>query len=102
MTYRQTATRFYTSTAWKACRRAYRDKAGGLCEKCKARGEITAGEIVHHKIHLNADNLNDPDVALNFDNLELLCRACHAEEHPEMYEGTKRYKVDECGKVVAK
>ena len=58
------------------------------------------GEIVHHKIHLNADNINDDSISLNTDNLELVCRKCHAELHPEL--GTKRYKVDEYGNIIAK
>lgn len=36
---------------------------------------------VHHKIHLTPENINDPKIALNPDNLESLCRDCHFEEH---------------------
>lgn len=36
---------------------------------------------MHHKIYLNDENLKDADVSLNWDNLELLCDKCHAEEH---------------------
>lgn len=53
------------------------------------------GEIVHHKVHLTPDSINDPTVALSWDNLELLCRTCHAKAHG----AAKRYKVDKMGRV---
>ena len=59
------------------------------------KGLYSPGEIVHHKIHLTPDNINVPEIALSWDNLELLCRDCHALAHkPE-----KRYKIDEMGRV---
>lgn len=91
------AKEFYTGTAWAACRKAYRKKAGGLCEECLSKGLITAGEIVHHKIPISPDNINDPTITLNFDNLELVCRECHADIHRRR---EKRYKVDEDGRVI--
>lgn len=97
--YSAKANRFYSSKAWKNCRAEYSRKVGGLCERCYANGEIVPGEIVHHKEHLNDSNLNDPAVALNMDNLELLCRKCHAAEHPELYANRRRYHVDEYGNV---
>lgn len=91
------AERFYSSKAWKECRKAYRKKVGGLCERCLAEGRISAGVIVHHKIYLTPENINRPDIILNPANLELLCRDCHAKEH----EGRqRRYKVDELGRVI--
>lgn len=70
------AKRFYDSTAWKKCKRSYISKVHGLCERC---GE--PGYIVHHKKYLTPNNINNPDVALNHDNLEYLCLACHNKEH---------------------
>lgn len=91
------AERFYSSKAWKECRKAYRKKVGGLCERCLKEGRISAGVIVHHKIYVTPDNIGRPDIILNPDNLELLCRDCHAKEH----EGRqRRYKVDELGRVI--
>ena len=87
---------FYGSKAWKKCRASYKHYRMGLCERCLARGEINPGVIVHHKIHLTPENITDPMIALSWDNLELLCRDCHALAHkPE-----KRFKVDELGRVV--
>lgn len=48
---------------------------GGLCEEC----HINPGYIVHHKEILTESNIHDPDVALNHDNLEYVCKECHDE-----------------------
>lgn len=92
------AEKLYKSKAWQRCRKAYAAKVGGLCERCLARGIYTPGEIVHHRIHLNPSNVSDPEVALNFSNLELLCRKCHGEVHGN---AEKRFEVDELGRVKA-
>ena len=81
---------------WKSCRDAYAASVGGLCEKCYAQGRIVPGEIVHHKVHLDPQNVNDPEVTLNWENLQLLCRDCHGAEHRKR---EKRYKVDALGRV---
>lgn len=87
---------FYQSQEWVKCRRAYIAYAGGLCERCKAKGIIQAGRVVHHKTHLTPENYMRPEISLNFDNLELLCQACHEEEH----KGKIRYRFTEDGQVV--
>ena len=93
------ARKFYSSQAWVDCREAYKASVGGLCERCKERGLIVPGEIVHHKIHLTPDTIHDPAVSLAWDNLELVCRECHAEEHGAT---RKRYEIDELGRVVGR
>lgn len=85
------ALQFYASGAWKKARSAYRKQAGGMCERCL----VQPGEIVHHKKALTPQNISDPRIALGFDNLELVCRDCHAAAHGR----AKRYKVDEFGRV---
>lgn len=93
---KQYAEQFYKSTAWQSCRAAYASSVGGLCERCLAKGIYSPGEIVHHKIHLTPENISDPTVSLAFDNLELVCRNCHADEHMRR---KKRYRVDADGHV---
>ena len=88
---------FYTSRAWKNCRRAYAASVGGLCEDCKAKGLIVPGEIVHHKIELTPENINDPAVTLSWSNLRLVCRECHAKKHGAR---ERRYTVDPLGRVI--
>lgn len=85
---------FYKTQAWRKARAAYLKTAGGLCERCLKAGLIRAGEFVHHKEHLTPENVKDPAVALNPENLELLCRDCHMAEHSQ-----RRYAVDANGFV---
>jgi len=85
---------FYSSRKWVKCARAYRQSVGGLCERCWSKGLIVTGEEVHHKIKLTPDNIHDPNIALNWENLELLCKNCHLEEHSRT-----RWRADELGHV---
>jgi len=90
----QFARAFYMSWAWIKCARAYKQAKGGLCERCWKNGLIIPGDEVHHKIRLTPENVTDPAVALNWDNLELLCKTCHLEEHSRT-----RWRADELGHV---
>lgn len=87
---------FYTSRAWINTRKAYTKSVGGLCERCLKKGLIRPVGIVHHKVYLTPENINDPNVSLNWDNLEALCRECHEAEHRGI---EKRYTVAEDGRV---
>ena len=90
---------FYASWQWVKCRRAYMDSKAGLCERCLARGLIEPAAEVHHKIRLTADNVTDPEIALNWNNLECLCTACHKAEHTGPGRKGRRWTVDEWGRV---
>ena len=76
------ATAFYKSKKWQKCRHTYLEKRilidGGLCEECREK----PGYIVHHKKMLTEENILDPDISLNEDNLEYVCKACH-----DLFEG---------------
>lgn len=71
---------FYKSKAWESCRRAYiRDRIridGGMCEVC----QINLGYIVHHKVGLTPDNINNPEISLSWNNLRWECKDCHDKE----------------------
>ncbi len=95
---RDFAKSFYKSKMWQKTRDAYSSSVGGLCEICLGDGIYRAGKIVHHKIEITPDNIGDPNVSLNWNNLQLLCRDCHAKAHGNL----KRYRVDEIGRVVIK
>lgn len=77
---------FYKSKAWKKCRESFLISKFNICERCNA-----AAFIVHHKIYLNPNNINDASVTLNWSNLEALCQECHNKEHM-----SKDITVDEC------
>jgi 5-methylcytosine-specific restriction protein A len=85
---------FYNSAVWRRCREAFVQSRFGLCEKCGM-----PGDDVHHKIVLNPTNINDPSVTLNWENLELLCDACHNRAHG-MGSTAQGIEFDEEGNVV--
>lgn len=74
---RDFARAFYKSAAWNKCRKAFIDyrisEDGGLCQICHDK----TGYVVHHKAKLTPENINDPDVLLNFENLMYVCHDCH-------------------------
>jgi len=92
---REFAEAFYRSKAWKQCRRAFFIARHGICERCGG-----PGKIVHHKVYLTPQNINDPNVTLNFDNLELLCQECHNREHHETEPVSDGLRFDENGDLV--
>lgn len=98
---REFARQFYSSALWQDCRNGYAASRGHLCENCLARGIIRSGEIVHHVIELDPINIERPEVALNWDNLRLLCRECHAEEHDKRNKG-RRYVIGSDGEIIVK
>ena len=90
---------FYNSKAWKDCQKAYKEYRLGICERCGSAD----GTEVHHKKELNENNINDPNITLNFKNLELLCKTCHAKHHNSKYGNTRDdVMFDEFGDVVPK
>ena len=94
---------FYVGIAWIDCSREYR-KAHPLCERCLARHEISASKEAHHKIRLTPQNINNPDITLNWDNLEALCEDCHKKEHRqqrfEQKKSNQRWRINNTGDVI--
>ena len=70
---------FYNSSRWIKCRQSFIDQRimidVGMCQECHK----VPGEIVHHKIILTDENINDESISLSFDNLEFVCHKCHDE-----------------------
>lgn len=87
---------FYKSRTWQSTREAYSKSVGYLCEDCLQHGLVTAGEIVHHVKPITKDNIGNPDITLNWENLRLLCRPCHERIHRRK---ASRYTIDELGHV---
>lgn len=86
--------RFYRSDKWKVARALKIASVGGLCEKC-----VAIGTEVHRKIHLTLENVGNPEISLNQDNLLLLCNECYNKEHGR-FEGKKEYEFDADGNMV--
>ncbi len=92
------AKNFYNSKVWKDTQKLYKSSKHGICERC---GRTHKTMIVHHKIHLNSRNINNPEITLNFDNLELLCIDCHNQEHFKKYSPIREgFKFNEQGKLI--
>lgn len=47
-----------------------------ICERC---GKTAV--ICHHKRYISPKNINNPEITLNWSNLEALCLDCHNKEH---------------------
>ena len=99
---REFAENLYNSKAWQHTRRDYIKSVGGLCERCMEKGIVKPAELVHHKIPLDPSNIGDMEIALSWNNLQALCRECHAEVHEEIYNSRRkrRYKINKDGRVV--
>lgn len=92
------AAKFYKSKRWQETRLAYLKSVGGLCERCLKKGLYAPAKIVHHKIYISPDNIYNPEITLNWDNLEAVCRHCHEEEHSG--DGSRRYRIEEDGTII--
>lgn len=92
---RDFAKAFYLSPQWRRARAAVFRRDHGICVRCGR-----PGAIVHHKTHLTPENINDPEIALGEDNLELLCRDCHAVEHMAELPMDEALMWDEDGNLI--
>lgn len=90
---------FYSSKAWQRTRKAYAKSKRNLCELCLEKGLYKPCEIVHHKIELTPDNVSNPEVTLDWNNLQCVCRDCHASIHDRRQ---RRYVIDDLGRVITK
>ena len=73
---------FYSSKAWRSLRR-YKAQISPLCEECERKGLVEPGREVDHRIAIK-----DGGQRLDINNLQNLCRSCHARK--SSLEGKKR------------
>lgn len=73
---REVSKPFYNSSAWIKCRDGYMQSKHYICERC---GDVAT--ICHHKEYITPDNIHDPYITLNWENLEAVCQTCHNQEH---------------------
>lgn len=92
---RDWAKAFYKSESWQQCREAFGASRFWICERCGR-----PGGIVHHKVPLTPKNINDPAVALSWENLELLCQDCHNREHGGGTATREGFAFDERGDLI--
>ena len=81
---------FYNSTAWRRLSRAFLLSKCYICERCGK-----PADIAHHKMHITAANITDPDISLNPANLEALCiRFRDADYDITRIDTFEGYKID--------
>ena len=104
---------FYNSRAWKDVRKAIWLKQNLLCNRCGKPVYINGISdylprekrrigIVHHKIYLDNINVYDPNITINIDNLEGICKECHELEHHKDISTRKDYIFDDDGNLIKK
>lgn len=91
----ETVAQFYGGDEWQACKvqvihQRMREYGAIYCEHCgrlilkgfNPKEKNNAGAIVfHHKIFLNAGNVNDASISINPENIAVLHWTCHNEVH---------------------
>ena len=84
--------RLLNSPRWAEVKRIVWRRAGGLCERCRREGYVTAGVDCHHKVPVESAKTEEEMKRLAYDwqnNIELLCIPCHIKTHQEMRSHTK-------------
>lgn len=89
------AKKFYASKAWHNCRTAYLAEKKYCCERCN-----DTATIVHHRKYITPSNITNPEITLNFDNLEALCESCHNKEHFGEEKIKPRFAFDCNGRII--
>lgn len=85
--------KFYNSKAWKDLRKFIMQRDNYLCVHCAKEGIAEAAIDVNH-----IKKLKDAwDDRLNQDNLEALCRKCHAKADKGKVEENPTFYFDENG-----
>ena len=76
------AVSFYNSKAWKDLRQQLIIEAGYKCSKCGKSYLLEPWQLVgHHKMELTPENVDNVSIALNKDNIEVICKRCHDMVH---------------------
>ena len=86
---------FYHSKAWRNTQAAYMTSQCYVCERCGG-----VARVVHHKRYITPQNISDPYVTLDWNNLEALCMDCHNAEHNGGTICAKGLKFDKDGNVI--
>lgn len=101
---------FYYTKTWKQVRKTIWLKQHLLCNRCHRPVYVDGISqyipkdkrlkgIVHHKQHLNNNNINNDNITLGEDNLEGLCVECHNKEHFDT-STRKDVKFDDDGNLI--
>lgn len=76
------AKKFYNSKEWRALRERLIAESNFMCSECgESYLKNSALLIGHHIKELTPTNIQDANIALNPDNIKIICRRCHDKEH---------------------
>ena len=94
--------KFYHSTIWRKTRAQFLNTKHYTCEMC---GQV--GYLVHHKIPLDDNNVDNPKISLDYNNLLCVCKSCHDKIHHRLNgRGNDndyfKVKFDKDGNVIVK
>ena len=81
----------YKSRAWRDLRKAVIAERGQRCAHCGRMIADPSKIIADHIEELTPSNIMDAGIALNQDNIQLLCNECHIMKHKKF--GSFRQKV---------
>lgn len=70
----------YNTTEWRKLRESYL-KQHPVCEECLNKGKVTPAEDIHHRITPFKNGECNKALFLDYNNLQALCKRCHAEHH---------------------
>lgn len=98
--------KFYDSGDWKRTRAKVLERDNYECQECKRNGSVTVDmneyseSAKRKKIALVVDHIKEledhPELALDMDNLETLCVACHNIKHDRAFNSnTNKWQHDE-------
>lgn len=73
--FRNKQIKFYRSAEWKRLREEVRKANKMRCAVC--RKLILGKSIVDHIQEITPENIDDPNITLNINNLRLMCQPCH-------------------------
>lgn len=76
------AVQFYNGKSWRSLRGRLIAERNYICEECGGNFVFEPSRLVgHHKIELTPENITDVNIALNPDNIKIVCKECHDKEH---------------------
>ena len=78
------AEKIYGSQKWKRLRKQIAESNFYICQMC-GRPFSSDDIIIHHITHINQNNVDNPQITFNQDNLICVCRSCHAKIHRDDY-----------------
>ena len=91
----KTQNSFYSSKQWRALR-DYKLTNNPLCEHCQKKDIINSAQEVDHIIPLNVYQ----NSALDYNNLQSLCRRCHIEKTRQDISNYHKRKEKKKGKLL--